>query len=108
MICCFFFYLILYVPVNIFEVMSGWVSLGLTSTKQRIKCLAQEHNAAHTVRLQPATPQSGVKHTTTESLCSLENVRQKRTDRQMDKPKTAGLHQHSHAGPVKTQVNLEI
>ena len=30
----FFFYLILYVPVNMFSVMSGWVFLGLTSTKQ--------------------------------------------------------------------------
>ena len=26
--------------------MSGWVFLGLTSTKQQIKCLAQEHNTA--------------------------------------------------------------
>ena len=38
------FGLILYVPVNSFSVMSGWVFLGLTSTKQRIKCLAQGHN----------------------------------------------------------------
>ena len=34
-------YLILYVPVNIFLVLSGQVFLGGTSTKQRIKCLAQ-------------------------------------------------------------------
>ena len=40
------FGLILYVPVKSFSVMSGWVFLGLTSTKQREKCLAQGHNAA--------------------------------------------------------------
>ena len=38
--------LILYVPVIIFSVMSGWVFLGWISTKQRIKCLTQEHKAA--------------------------------------------------------------
>ena len=31
--------------------MSGWVSLGLTSYKQRIKCLAKGHNAVLPVRL---------------------------------------------------------
>ena len=31
-------------------------------------CLAQGHN---TVRLKPAAPRSGVKHSTTEPLCSL-------------------------------------
>ena len=41
----FLFCLILYVLVNNFSVMSGWVFLGWTSTKQRIKCLAQGHNA---------------------------------------------------------------
>ena len=35
---------ILYVPVSNFSVMSGRVFLGLTSTKQGIKCLAQGHN----------------------------------------------------------------
>ena len=46
---------ILYIPVNHFSVMSGLVFLGLTSTKQRIKCLAQGYNAVAPVRLEPAT-----------------------------------------------------
>ena len=36
--------------------------------KQRIKCVPQEHNAVPTVRLEPATLQSRVKHSTTEPL----------------------------------------
>ena len=52
------FDLFLYVPVNIFSAMSGLVFLGWTSTKQRIKCLAQGHDAVPLVRLRPATPQS--------------------------------------------------
>ena len=63
-------YLILYVPVNNFSVMSGWVFLGLTTTKQWLMCLAQGHNAMTLVRLKPATPQSGNKHSTTEPLRS--------------------------------------
>ena len=51
-------WLILYVPVNNYSVMSGCAFLGWTSTKQRIKCLAQEHNTVPSVRLQPTTPQS--------------------------------------------------
>ena len=43
---------------------------GLTSTKQRIKCLAQGHNTVPLERLKPATPQSQVKHSTTEPLQS--------------------------------------
>ena len=38
-------------------------------TKQRIKCLAQDHNTVPPERLEPATPQSRVKHPTTEQLC---------------------------------------
>ena len=34
-------------------------------------CLAQGHNAVTLVRLEPAAPWSGVKHSTTEPLCSL-------------------------------------
>ena len=51
------FGLILYVPVNNFSVMLGRVFPGRTSTKQRIKCLAQGHNTARlpAVRLEPAT-----------------------------------------------------
>ena len=60
------FDLILYVPVKSFPVMSGQVFLGLTSTKQRIKCLAQEHHTVAPMRLLPATPRSQVKHSTTE------------------------------------------
>ena len=39
------FVLMFYVPVNNFSVMSGRGFLGWISTKQRIKCLAQAHNA---------------------------------------------------------------
>ena len=55
------FDLILFSPV-----MSGWVFLGWASTKQGIKCLVQRHNAVPPVRLEGATPQSQVKHSTTE------------------------------------------
>ena len=44
------------------------VFLGWTSTKQRINCLAQENNAVPPVKLEPATPWSWVKYSTTESL----------------------------------------
>ena len=47
-----------YVLVNNYSSISGWVFLGLTSTKQRIKCLAQGHNTVPPVRLEPATPRS--------------------------------------------------
>ena len=60
------FGLILYFPVNIFIVMSGQVFLDLTRIKQSIKCLVQGHNAVLPVRLEPATPLSRVKHSTTE------------------------------------------
>ena len=60
------FVLILYVPVNNFLVMLGWVFLGWTSTKQRIKCLDQGHNAVPLERLEPTTPQSPVKHSSTQ------------------------------------------
>ena len=63
------FVLILYVPVISFSVMSGWVFLGGTITRQRIKCLIQRHNAMPLVRLEPATRQPRVKHTSTEALC---------------------------------------
>ena len=42
--CFRFFGWFLYVPVNNFSVILGGVFLGWTSTKQRIKCLAQGHN----------------------------------------------------------------
>ena len=42
-----------------------------SSTKQRIECLAQGHSAVPRVRLEPATPQSQVKPSTTEPPCSL-------------------------------------
>ena len=37
-------------------------------------CLAQGHNTVPPVRLEPAIPQSQVKHSTTEPLCSLVHV----------------------------------
>ena len=50
------FVLIHYVPVNNFSAMSGRVFLGLTSTKQRIKCIAQGHNIVPLVRLESVIP----------------------------------------------------
>ena len=56
----------LYIPIVNFSVMSGRVFLGWTSTKQRIKCLAQGHNIVTPprVRLKPATLPSPVWHST--------------------------------------------
>ena len=51
----FLFDFLLYIPVTYFSAMSGLVFLGLTSTKQRIKCLAQGDNTVAPVRLDPAT-----------------------------------------------------
>ena len=45
--------------------------MGLTSTKLGSMCLAPGHNAVTLVRLEPAAPQSRVKHSTTEPLRSL-------------------------------------
>ena len=59
------FVLILYVPVNNFLIMSQRVFLSWTVTKQGIKCLAQGHNAVPPVKLEPATPRSRVKYSTT-------------------------------------------
>ena len=49
------FDLIIYEPVNFFSVMSGRVFQGWTSTKQRLKCLAQGHKAIPLVRLNSLT-----------------------------------------------------
>ena len=62
--------LILYIPVNILSVMLGWVFLGWTSTKQGSMCLTQGHNTVQSVRLEPATLWSRVKHSTTKPLHS--------------------------------------
>ena len=50
--------------------------------KQRIKCLAQGQNAVPQVRLEPATPQSRVKHSTyiTEPLRSSYNTGRQRVN----------------------------
>ena len=48
---------------TIFKVMSGWIFLGWTSTKQVVMCLAQEHNAERLVRVHPTTSRSWVKPT---------------------------------------------
>ena len=69
--CPHMFYLIrLFTPINNFSVMLGWVLLGWTSTKQGFMRLAQGHNAVTLVRLEPATPRSPVKHSTTKPLHS--------------------------------------
>ena len=49
------FVLMVYTPVNNFLVMSGLFPIfqGLTSTKLRIKCLAQGHNAVPQLSLKP-------------------------------------------------------
>ena len=66
--------LILCIPVNNVSIMSEWVFLGLTSTKQRIKCPPQGHKPVPLVRFEQANPQSWVKHSTTKPLgsCSKE------------------------------------
>ena len=48
----------------------------VTSTKQKIKCLAQGHTvvAVPLARLEHETPISQVKHSTTDSLRSLLNI----------------------------------
>ena len=66
----YLFALILVGQVNSFSVMSGWVFLCGTSTKQGSVCLAQGHNAVTPVRLEPAAPLFRVKHSTTEPLHS--------------------------------------
>ena len=60
-----------YVPVNKFSVISGWVFLVWISTKQGLMSLAQGHNKVTPVMLELATPQSRVKHSTTEPLLAL-------------------------------------
>ena len=54
--------------------MSGHVFLGPTSTKQGLMCLAQGHNTVKSVRLEPTTPQSRVKQSTTEPPYILEST----------------------------------
>ena len=66
----FLFDLILYIPVNNFSFLLGWVFQGWTSTKQGLMCLGQGHKAVTPVMLEPATPWSQVKHSNTEPLCS--------------------------------------
>ena len=64
------FDLILYVLVNNLSVMSGWVFLGCTSTKQGLICLVKGHNPVTPVRLEPVALRSQGKHSTTEPLRS--------------------------------------
>ena len=73
----FWFDLTLYVPVNIFSVMSRRVFLGWTTTKQGKMCLAQEHNTVMPVRLEPAAPRSRVKHFPTEPLIRIDSLNEK-------------------------------
>ena len=62
----YLFVLIFNVTVNTYSVMSRWVFLGLTSTKQRIKCLAQGHNSVLLVRLDPIPIDLESMHSTIE------------------------------------------
>ena len=65
------FDLILYVPVNIFSVMSRRAFLVEPVLSFGLMSLAQEHKAVTPARLKPAAHQSRVKHSTTEPLRSL-------------------------------------
>ena len=47
---------ILYVPVNSFSVMLGWIFLGWTNTKQGLMCLAKGHNTGLPMRLETCNP----------------------------------------------------
>ena len=65
------FDLILYIPVNSFLVMLGtWDGSSRVdpALSRGQKCLAQGLNAVFPVRLEPITPLSRVKHSTTESV----------------------------------------
>ena len=55
-------------PINNLSVIKGRVFLGWTSTKLGLLCLAQEHNAVTSVRLEPTALWSWVKHSTTALL----------------------------------------
>ena len=57
-----------FVPVNNFSVMSNWVLLGLTSTKQKIKCLAQGHNGEVLLYLQSST--LPLSHCAPQTVCT--------------------------------------
>ena len=64
--CWIFCFLMLYIPVNYFSVMSGRFPafLGLTSIMQQIKCLAQEHKIVtlSSMNLELATILSPAEH----------------------------------------------
>ena len=49
----------------------SYVGTGIPGLKQGLMCLAQGHNTVMLVRLEPTTPLSRVKHSTTEPLHSL-------------------------------------
>ena len=59
-----------YSQSTFFQSCRGRVFLGWTSTRQRIKCLAQGHNAVPPMRHEPRTPRSRVKPSTSEPPCS--------------------------------------
>ena len=58
-------------PINNLLVIKGPFFLGWTSTKLGLMCLAQGHKAVMPLRLEPGTPRSQVKHSTTEPLRSI-------------------------------------
>ena len=57
-----------FVPVSIFQ--SCYVLKFPRFSKQRIKWLAQRHNAVLSARFEPATSRSQIKHSTTALLIS--------------------------------------
>ena len=59
-------------PINNLSAILGQVFLGWTSTKLGLMCLAQGHNAVTPVMLEPTALRSRVKHSTTETLRSLQ------------------------------------
>ena len=67
------FLLRLYVPVNIFSVMSGRSQRFLGLTSKELMCLAQGHNTVALVGIEPRTSRFGVRRPTTAPPRSLKN-----------------------------------
>ena len=67
------FFFLFFTSQSTILIMSGSVFLGCISTKQRIKCLAQEHNTDLLLMLEPKTPLPQDKHCTTEPPRSSNN-----------------------------------
>ena len=68
------FDLILYVPSTIFQLQRDGSSWDEPVLSKDTCVLLKDHNAVTPVRLEPATPRSRVKHSTTEPLGSLLDI----------------------------------